>query len=174
MAAGSSGTKQIYPQSARSDMLFLKKILGNKYLVFAIRLIAGAIFIYASIDKITHPEQFARIVYNYKILPGFAINLFAITLPWLEMICGLFLILGIMTRSSALIIFFLTLMFIIALSVNLARGVDLSCGCFTTNLSNREHISSLIWRDFVLLFLSLEIYFFSRKNSKVVLKGSAG
>lgn len=155
-------------------MLFLKKILGSRYFVFAIRLIVGAIFIYASIDKITHPEQFARIVYNYKMLPHFAINFFAIVLPWLEMTCGLFLIFEIMTRSSALIIFFLTLMFIIALSVNLIRGVDLSCGCFTTNLSNKEHIFSLVWRDFVLLFLSLEIYFFSRKNSKIALKENSG
>jgi len=142
-------------------MSLMKRMLSNKYLVFVFRLIVGGIFIYASIDKITHPEQFARIVYNYKILPHFTINFFAIILPWLELICGLFLVFGIMTRSSALVISILLLLFIIALSVNLFRGVDLSCGCFTTNLANKERISSIIWRDLVLVLLSLEILFFT-------------
>ena len=147
-------------------MLSLKRILANRYLVFIIRLVVGATFIYASIDKIVHPEQFAQIAYNYKILPHFTINFLAIVLPWLEMICGLFLIFGIMPRSSALIISFLIVIFIIALSVNLFRGVDLSCGCFTTNPANKENILSLIWRDFALLLLSLEILFFAGRQLK--------
>jgi putative oxidoreductase len=154
-------------------MSALKRILSNKYLVFVFRLIVGGIFIYASIDKITHPEQFARIVYNYKILPHFAINLFAIILPWLELVCGLFLIFGIMTRSSALVISILLVLFIIALSINILRGVDLSCGCFTTNLANKERISSIIWRDLVLVILSLEILFFYGRNLVATQKDSA-
>lgn len=147
-------------------MFSLKKILADRYLVFIIRLVVGVIFIYASIDKIVHPEQFAQIVYNYKILPHFTINLLAIVLPWLEMICGLFLIFGIMPRSSSLVISSLIVIFIIALSINLFRGVDLSCGCFTTNPANKENTLSLIWRDFALLLLSLEILFFAGKNLK--------
>ena len=163
---GRSGKKQTYRKPLESDMPSLKKILANKYLLFVVRLIVGAIFIYASIDKIKHPEQFARIVYNYKILPHFAINLFAVILPWLEMVCGLFLVSGIMTKSSALVICSLLVVFIIALSINMFRGVDLSCGCFTTNLANKERISSLIWRDLVLVLLSLEILFFAGRDVK--------
>jgi putative oxidoreductase len=163
---GSSGKRQTYQPLLGGDMPSLKKILTNKYLLFVIRLIVGLIFIYASIDKIKHPEQFARIVYNYKILPHFAINLFAIILPWLELVCGLFLVFGIMTRSSSLVISILLVLFIIALSINLFRGVDLGCGCFTTNLANKEHISSIIWRDLVLVLLSLEILFFAGRDMK--------
>ncbi|MCK4385442.1 MAG: DoxX family membrane protein [candidate division Zixibacteria bacterium] len=60
--------------------------------VLLFRLILGGIFIYASPDKITHPEQFAKIVYNYNILPHSLINIFAIIMPWMELICGFFLI----------------------------------------------------------------------------------
>ena len=56
------------------------------------RLILGGIFIYAAMDKIAHPDQFAEIVYNYKLLPGALVNLMAIVLPWVEILAGVFLV----------------------------------------------------------------------------------
>ncbi len=173
MADGNSGKRQTYRYPKKNKMPSLKRMLTNRYLVLVVRLIVGGIFVFASINKIKHPEQFALIVYNYKILPHFAINFFAITLPWLEMVCGLFLISGIMNRSSALLVSFLLVIFIMALSINLLRGVDLSCGCFTTNPAAKEHISSLLWRDFVLLFLSLYILLFAGKHQAQVQKDKA-
>ena len=65
-------------------MKFLKNILLSKHLALLFRLFLGILFIYASVDKILHPAAFAKIVYNFHILPGFLINLFAIILPWVE------------------------------------------------------------------------------------------
>jgi len=131
-------------------------------LVLLFRLIVGITFVYASLDKIAHPDEFARIVYNYKILPGFLINIFAITLPWIELSCGLFLILGLFIEASSLLIFFLLIIFTIALSVNFLRGIDIVCGCFTTDPNAKKEGAELLIRDIILLLMSLQILLYNR------------
>jgi putative oxidoreductase len=140
----------------------LIRIITDKRVVLLFRLILGVIFIYASIDKIAHPDQFARIVYNYKILPQFLINIFAVTLPWVEFLAGLFLILGIFTESASLLVSFLFIIFIIATSVNLFRGVDLNCGCFSTDPAGKKEGASLLIKDFIFLFLGTMVFFFNK------------
>ena len=131
------------------------------------RVVLGVIFIYASLDKIAHPEQFARIIYNYKILPDFLINVFAITLPWVELIAGIFLILGIFTESASLLICFMLMIFVVAISINLYRGVDLNCGCFSTDPAGKKEGANLLIKDFLLLFLGIMIFFFHRNFASV-------
>jgi len=140
----------------------MRELLSSKWLVLLFRLIVGITFLYASLDKIAHPDEFARVVYNYKILPGFLINIFAITLPWVELFCGLFLILGLFVQSSSLIISLLLISFIIALSVNFLKGIDIACGCFTTDPNAKKEGAWLLTRDIVLLLMSLQILFFNR------------
>ncbi|MFB3903160.1 MAG: MauE/DoxX family redox-associated membrane protein [Acidobacteriota bacterium] len=115
------------------------------------RLILGGVFIYASVDKIAHPDQFAEIVYNYKLMPGMTVNIMAIVLPWVEMVAGLFLVLGVWVKDSAAILGALLLVFIGAIGVNLARGLDFDCGCFSTAASHKSASIMLIVRDLVLL-----------------------
>jgi putative oxidoreductase len=140
----------------------LIQIVTDKRVVLIFRLVLGATFIYASLDKIAHPEQFARIVYNYKILPQFLINIFAITLPWVEFIAGLFLILGIFTESASLLVSFLFIIFIIATSINLFRGVDLNCGCFSTDPAGKKEGASLLIKDLIFLYLGIMVFFFHK------------
>jgi uncharacterized membrane protein YphA (DoxX/SURF4 family) len=98
----------------------------------AARLIMAGIFIYASIDKIAHPAAFAKDVYNYQILPDALINLTALVLPWLELFLGLCLLAGIWLPSAVLAVNVLLIVFLAALIFNLARGLDVNCGCFST------------------------------------------
>jgi uncharacterized membrane protein YphA (DoxX/SURF4 family) len=140
----------------------LIRIITDKRVVLLFRLVLGATFIYASLDKIAHPEQFARIVYNYKILPEFLINIFAVTLPWVEFLTGLFLILGIFTESASLLVSFLFIIFIIATSVNLFRGVNLNCGCFSTDPAGKKEGATLLIKDFIFLYLGIMIFFFNK------------
>ncbi len=140
----------------------MKELIGNKWLVVLFRLIVGITFLYASLDKIAHPDQFARVVYNYKILPGFLINIFAISLPWAELLCGIFLILGLFVESSSALLSLVLVSFVIALSVNFLRGVDIACGCFTTDPNAKKEGAWLLLRDFGLLLMSLQVSFFNR------------
>ena len=70
-------------------------------MVRLVRVVIGAIFIYASWHKIMNPAEFAKIIYGYGIFPDQAINLIAICIPFVELISGICLILGICTRSCA-------------------------------------------------------------------------
>ena len=180
--------------------MLIKKIILSKQLSSLFRLFLGFLFIYASIDKILHPAQFAKIVYNFHILPGFLINLFAIVLPWIEFLTGAFLILGIAaqllnflvrvlktltlypqnnpipqefkknlftrftqflekyTESVAFLVSGLLVMFLIALGINLIRGVDINCGCFSTAGSAKSNLSKRVLEDILFLVMSLQVW----------------
>ncbi|GFO59803.1 hypothetical protein GMST_21280 [Geomonas silvestris] len=102
----------------------------KNYLSAAVRIALGAVFIYAAVLKIADPVAFAGSVAAYRILPYFGSYLTAAALPFVELACGLLLVLGYRVRSGALIIGVLNLVFIAALASAIVRGLDIDCGCF--------------------------------------------
>ena len=95
-----------------------------------VALIIGAIFIYAGVIKAMDPVAFANDIDNYQILPWpLAIRL-AFYLPWLELLCGLALILRFFYRGGLFILTGLTFVFIAASVIAKVRGLDITCGCF--------------------------------------------
>ncbi|HWR91980.1 MAG TPA: MauE/DoxX family redox-associated membrane protein [Desulfobacterales bacterium] len=136
---------------------------------FAARLIMAGIFIYASIDKIVHPAAFARDVYNYQILPDALINMTALALPWLELFLGLCLLAGIWLPGAVLVVNALLVVFLAALLFNLARGLDVNCGCFSTG-SDGPAMSTgwYLMRDVGFLALGAFLFYvvFSKRRLK--------
>jgi len=126
------------------------------------RIILGAVFIYASWDKILHPDDFAKIVENYRILPHFLVNIPAIFIPWVEFLCGVFLIVGIFVGGSSLIVLILLIFFIFALSSATLRGIDTACGCFSTSLETSKVGVKRIVEDIILLFISTYVFLYWR------------
>jgi len=110
----------------------------------AARLILGAVFMYASIDKILHPAAFAKAVYNYAILPDALINLTAIVLPWLELVLGIFLVIGLFREGSVCIVTGLLVIFVGATIFNMARGLDIYCGCFSASTEGTSN-APMVW-----------------------------
>ena len=100
------------------------------------RTILGAILIYASIDKIVNPAEFAKAIGNYNVLPFGLENLLGIVLPILELLVGTCLVLGIMIDGAAIIAAGMMVVFIIAISQALVRGIDINCGCFKVTVEN--------------------------------------
>ncbi|NTV35047.1 MAG: DoxX family membrane protein, partial [Deltaproteobacteria bacterium] len=78
----------------------LRRILSHPLLIALLRVALGAVFIVASLDKIENPEAFATTIANYRFLPYKFINGMAIVLPWLEIITGTLLVLGIWARAN--------------------------------------------------------------------------
>lgn len=119
------------------------------------RIVLGAVFVYASWDKILDPSSFARIIANYQIVSSGIGDLSALFLPWLELVCGICLIINCWPRASAIIITGMLIVFMAALSYNIYRGMDIHCGCFTLT----ENAPSSMWFDLVrdALFLSLAV-----------------
>ena len=128
------------------------------------RLVLGGIFIYASLDKIAQPLQFAKIIENYKILPLALVTLPTLILPWLELFSGICLVSGICVRSAAMLLSALLFLFILILGFNAFRGIDVSCGCFSTSAGDTESAYVLILRDLLILLPGLLIIFFQREN----------
>ncbi len=114
-----------------------------RFLNIALRLILGGVFVFAGALKIYEPAKFALDIANYRLVPHILINLFAITLPWVEVLAGLLLIAGVWLRASALIVLAMTIMFFLAISSALARGLDIECGCFGTVGGRKIGLTSL-------------------------------
>ena len=137
----------------------MKRIKINKNFIFVFRLIIGFVFIYASIYKLANPDDFAKNIANYKILPFFLINIVAIILPWMEIILGLFIIFGLFIKASSYMISVIMTVFTLLVLLTILRGIDISCGCFSSDLNS----SPIGWQKFIenvlLTMISLVIYY---------------
>ena len=121
------------------------------------RLLLGAIFIYTSFPKLLRPGDFARLVYGYQIVHPDLVNLVGITMPWVELAAGAFLVVGILPRSSAGVIAGLLGVFIGAGFLALVRGLEIECGCFFPFMGGHELGWGLLVRDAVLLVAAVQI-----------------
>ena len=143
----------------------LKRILQNSWLELASRWILGLTFIYASYSKILAPADFAKVIYGYGLFPAAIINLIAIIIPFLELVTGFALILGIYPRSAALIVNSLLAAFVILISINLIRGHEFNCGCFALqNSGNQVSSSATILRDFIFLALGMQVFLYKHSR----------
>lgn len=125
-------------------------------------LLLGAVFLYASWDKILNPKAFAQIVYHYRLIgPSATIgflpaNLLAVVLPWVEAVTGILLVLGVWRREAAAVSAGMLVMFVVAVGAAMAQGVNLeNCGCFTVSGDGRAAGLKLIAGDVALLAVSL-------------------
>jgi uncharacterized membrane protein YphA (DoxX/SURF4 family) len=137
---------------------------GHSVFALAARLYLGAIFLLACWHKILHPATFALDIATYQILPLGLVNLQAIVLPWVELAAGVMLLVGFRTRAAALLVAGMMAMFTVAIAIAVAKGLDMSCGCFASQGSVEDPISwRTILRDASWLLLALYIFTFDRR-----------
>jgi uncharacterized membrane protein len=102
-----------------------------KVAVILCKVVLAAIFLLASVPKILAPHEFAIAVFRYQLLPDAAVNLMAIFLPWLELVAAIAILIPRTSVAAAAIFFGLLAVFTAAISIDIARGINISCGCFT-------------------------------------------
>lgn len=129
----------------------------KKPMLLWVRLFLGGIFIWASIDKILHPDSFAMTIKDYQILPLTMVNVLAVTLPWVELILGMMLVSGVWLQGAGLLATVLLIIFLGALAFNVARGLDVHCGCFTSDARGNPTTIWYLIRD--LIFVCIAGYF---------------
>jgi len=94
-----------------------------------VRLLLGVMWVWASIEKIQDPAAFSRDISNYHIVPFGLENLTAIVIPWLELLIGIGLIIGVMIDGAAFLSASLMVIFIVLISQAILRGFNIECGC---------------------------------------------
>ena len=138
----------------------MMSFLKNTLFLLMLRLLIGALFIAAGLQKIDDIAAFEQAILHYQ-LTGPALSMLAATvLPWLEIVCGLGLILGIFPRSSAFILTALLVSFTILVLSAMARGLDISCGCFSQDPNTGKIGWLKIIENCVLILLSAPLLFF--------------
>ena len=123
-----------------------KNTLFNIFILF-ISSYVSYVFINASLSKIADPISFSNSISAYEIMPYWSVNLIALFFHWLELICGISLLVFMIIRVlrwnvlsekehplfevSVNIIMLMLVWFIIILSIAAFRGLDIDCGCGT-------------------------------------------
>lgn len=123
----------------------------------------GILFLYASVLKISDPAGFAQSIKYYRLAPLWGVNAIALVLPWWELSAALALLVPGWRRAGAAMIFGMTCVFIGAVALAIARGLDISCGCFGTQSTKVGFV--LLAFDFALL-LAVGFIFLSEEGPR--------
>lgn len=115
--------------------------------------------------KVLYPADFALSVYRFHLLPDGLVNISAIYFQWLEVVCGLCLLLVPKFRVAALwILLILLIAFTGAIGINLIRGTAFSCGCFSSAPDAPPMDGMSIVRNLMLMTL-VGLAFYGKKKS---------
>jgi uncharacterized membrane protein YphA (DoxX/SURF4 family) len=153
-----------------------KEALAHPWLTVRVQIALGAIFAAAALPKIADPPSFAHMIYNYRILPGSLVNVSALVMPWVEILTGLALILGVWVRPARWLITAMLIVFIIAISINLGRGNAIDCGCFDLSAAGKSYEERIhdMWmvvlRDIGMLLMCAQLAWAERFAGKVAVE----
>jgi putative oxidoreductase len=134
------------------------------------RILLGLVFIGAALPKLADPPSFAKAIWAYELFPTWSLNPLALILPWLELLCGLALCLGLWVRAAALWLGTLLVAFLLALAINLARHHPVDCGCFGASApkTQAERLADMRWsmlRDAGLLLVVAQLLLATRSKA---------
>jgi uncharacterized membrane protein YphA (DoxX/SURF4 family) len=101
------------------------------------QVVLGLLFASAALAKIVDVSSLAREVHNFHLVPLWSEHLLAMTLPWIELVAALALVLGIRARAGAWVAGALLVVFTLAVIAAMARGLNFTCGCFGTASATR-------------------------------------
>jgi uncharacterized membrane protein YphA (DoxX/SURF4 family) len=133
------------------------RLLQDRRLITLLRIALGAVFLMAAVPKLGDPEGFAKSVSYYKMLPVTVERVMALTLPPLELLVGVALILGAVDAGASLVAFLLMVVFTAAVGIALARGLDISCGCFDTEGGTKVGLSKIV-ENLVLTAIAFQVW----------------
>ena len=111
----------------------LQRFLEQPGTVRVCQILIGAVFGVAGLAKIGNPGAFAEDIHNFRLVPVALENLVAVALPWIEIVAGVALVLGVRARAAAVLTAGLMAAFTLAVIVAMGRGLDIECGCFGTS-----------------------------------------
>lgn len=147
----------------------MKTLLENPILNLSVRLVLGGIFIFAALPKIADPDAFAKSISHYHLIPTAGLNFMALLMPWIELLTGIFLIIGVRIKATSAIIGSMLVVFLIAIISAIVRGYNIDCGCFAqTSASSAATASKVGWlkvgEDAAMLIGALYLFLYPVKT----------
>lgn len=130
----------------------------SRPLQMILRVVLAAVFIYAAIPKLMHPDQFAENLLDYQLLPVQSVNLVAVWLPAFELIVALALLLGLWLRAASLAVAGMSVAFLAGLVWVVSGPTPLPCSCFSTDPGGAVRTWGSLWQEAVLVLLSLPLW----------------
>jgi putative oxidoreductase len=148
----------------------LKRLLTHPWLTIRVQIALGAIFVIAALPKIADPPSFAHMIYNYRLVPSSLINISALAMPWVELLAGLALILGLWKTAARNVVAIMLAVFIIAISINLFRDNAIDCGCFNVADRGKTHEQRIfdmkvdVLRDLGMLLMAGQLWWAGKRE----------
>ena len=121
------------------------------------RVVTGGVWVVAGALKLPDPAASVRAVRAYDLLPESVVPTVGHLLPVVEVVVGLMLVVGLLTRPMAVVSALLMVAFIVGIASAWARGMSIDCGCFGGGGFDADARDKYPWeiaRDVGLLALS--------------------
>jgi len=136
-----SKNNPLHTESANESKI--KRLDRSGYPLLVARLVLGVVFIQMGWSKVSDPISFLKMLREYEMFPPGAFvleNLIALTLPWIEVLCGVLLIAGVLVRGAALTLLLMLTGFTIVIAIRAVGmyntgefksfcDVAFDCGC---------------------------------------------
>ena len=154
---GDNGTKGLESAvTPKTKWGWLRALTSNRYVILVFRLILAGFFLTSSFGKLVDIERYSvDAVYNFGILPMVLARPFGLVMPFIELLCGLGLLFGVLTRLSAFGIALMSLSFFIAKAIVLSQGRSIECGCFGAVIDTLASVT--IFMDLPMMVIALMI-----------------
>ena len=152
------GTITVLMGKGQDRLSAVRGLLWSPYATLVSRLALGGVFLVAGATKIPNPGALAASIRSYELpLPEWFVSLSAHALPYLEVMLGLYVLIGLFTRASAWATNALSLLFLLALAQGALRGLEIDCGCFGSSTDGGSNLLLAAARDVGLLALGLHV-----------------
>lgn len=139
-------------------------LVDNRYVVLFLRVILSGFFLLSAYGKLVDIERYSvDAVYNFGILPIVLARTFGVAMPFIELLCGIGLLFGILTRLSALGIGLMSLSFFVAKAIMLSQGRSIECGCFGAVIDTLASVT--IFMDIPFIFFAM-LVMWARPNAR--------
>ena len=121
-----------------------RKLRPRDFVLLFARLVVGVLMIYVSIGKLQDSAAFLKVVKQYEIVPVqwyVALNSIAVIVPWIELLGGTALLVGVALRGAGAVMFGMLIAFSTAITMRTLHIMDaeglpfmkvkFDCGCGT-------------------------------------------
>jgi uncharacterized membrane protein YphA (DoxX/SURF4 family) len=126
----------------------------KRSVVLVFRLVLAGTFLLSSFGKLVDIQRYSIApVLDFEILPDFLAYVFGAVLPFIELLCALGLLFGVLTRLSSVGIALMSVSFFIVKVILLWNGSDVACGCFGAVVTTL--ISDTVYLDPPIFIMSL-------------------